>query len=471
MALAVSLLAGCQPGASAGDKKPANNSQQQDDNKKPGNNQNQNNNDQNNNDQNNNDQNTENGNAGNNTGNNNQGNNSGATQDEKMQIPTDYKGEVLVDNDMFSVKVKSITLDSKYHLTFELVNKTQEQLAFRMYSPVLNGFMYVNYGHTSEFVSQTLNAGETKELEMHFKAGELEALGITRISEIVVDVLVVNYTNYKELLREDYTIRPFGDETVKKYEHKLKGDETLLLQTDELIVYGKVVVDKYEAKMQMYAENLSDKKINLTAYYMAVNGKIMDETSSFYLMPGAKAILEKRVSSYKFEKIGFKDASESVKFGFLWDVKEIKDTMQEPLYMKEGYMLVSGKTEADVPKLAGKGQVILDNEYCTIYQESFSFGDSPALTVSVVNKTDRQVNVSLSDHVIENKVNGLGTDSATLMSHSMKSLKVSWMLSMIKDAGVELGDKENGFIYSFKINVRDLSSNETIFETKVNGQF
>ena len=152
MALTVSFLAGCQPDAPAGDKKPVNNSQQQDNNKKPETDKNQsdqNQNDQNNGGQNKGGQNTENDNAGNN----NQGGNNDTAQDDEMQAPTDYKGEVLVDNDMFSIKVKSITLDSKYHIVFELVNKTQEELAFRLYSPVVNGYMYVNFGHTSEWHS------------------------------------------------------------------------------------------------------------------------------------------------------------------------------------------------------------------------------------------------------------------------------------------------------------------------------
>ena len=42
---------------------------------------------------------------------------------------------------------------------------------------------------------------------------------------------------------------------------------------------------------------------------------------------------------------------------------------------------------------------------------------------------------------------------------------------MIQDAGIDLGDKENGFSYSFMINIQDLSSKETIFETNVNGKF
>lgn len=380
-----------------------------------------------------------------------------------IEVPEDYAGEVLIDNDTYTVAVDKIEVDEDFYVTISLTNKTQGALNFTLYNPAINGLMYDD-GQDNQY----LEAGQSDTMEIRIRDAWLEKYGIEKITEIylTLESMDSNYRFQETLLMPIY---PFGESEVEYYVYEPEENDALVAETENIRVYARLEGLSY-CDVIFYVENLSADVARFYCDTATVNNGMLDIFFNHYIAPGKGGYVDKSIFDDDLASAGV-SVEDVVKFSFL--CKLIKHTeglntygdyVNEDIFSQNIELYVPGKESVEIVEEEINGDMVLDNEYCSIYLVSIGFGEKPYLEFTVASKTERMLDIALSNGVIDGKVEARNHDSGTVGSNARGNFKATWKLDELQGAGVDIGAVE-GFPYAITFRGNDADSGELLFET------
>lgn len=218
-----------------------------------------------------------------------------------------------------------------------------------------------------------------------------------------------------------------------------------------------------------YVENLSGDVARFNCETAAANNSMMEMFFNYYIAPGKSGYVEKIVFDDDLS-INVKDV---VKLSFLCNLTKHTESLNsygayinENVFTQNVEIYVPGKENVAIVEEEINGDMVLDNEYCSIYLVRIGFGENPYLEFTVASKTERMLDIALSNGVIDGKVEARKHDAGTIGSNARGDFKATWNLDELQGAGVEIGAVE-GFPYTITFTGSDADSGETLFESNV----
>ena len=198
------------------------------------------------------------------------------TQPPTTQPQFAFPETVLTDNEHCTFTVRGIDPEGDFGYTLQvfLENKTELDLMFSLRGVSVNGYM------CDPFFAATVSAGMKANEEISFLKSELEANGITEVTDITFTLAVYDSTDVlaEYLLEEEFTVYPQGEEALRTYERQSAETDITLVSNEDcaIIVTGFDPNSTWGYAMEMYLENRTDETLMFSASDVAVNGYMCD---------------------------------------------------------------------------------------------------------------------------------------------------------------------------------------------------
>lgn len=381
-------------------------------------------------------------------------------------VPEDYVGEVLIDNDTYTVAVDKIEVDEDFYVTISLTNKTGAAMNFTLYNPAINGLMYDD-GQDNQY----LEAGQSDTMEIRIRDSWLEKYGIEKITEILLTIEAVD-SNYSYLGREMISVYPFGEGEAEYYIYEPGENEVLIAETENIRLYAGMEALSSSFEVLFYVENLSGDVARFNCEAAAANNNMMEMYFNHYIAPGKGGYVEEIVFDDDLGDAGVR-VEDVVKLSFLCNLTKHTESLNsygayinEDVFSQNVELYVPGKENVEIVEEEINGEMVLDNEYCSIYLVRIGFGEKPYLEFTVASKTERMLDIALSNGVIDGKVSARSYDSGQIGSNARGNFKATWNLDELQGAGVDIGAVE-GFPYAITFSGSNADGGELLFETNI----
>jgi len=186
---------------------------------------------------------------------------------------TETEEVVLLDDDLCTVTMKKFAVpeDDWYGFSAKVFveNKSDVNIWVQAENVCLNGYVIDPYW------SASVASGHKSNSEMTFYASDLEANGITDISELSFRLEIDDDDTYDDLEMADFTILPFGKDAPAQPAPEFGDDAMVLVDNDDfcLIITGEPVATDYYLSLPVYIENRTDINIHFSTYgSSAING-------------------------------------------------------------------------------------------------------------------------------------------------------------------------------------------------------
>ena len=210
------------------------------------------------------------------------------TQPPTTQPQFPFPETVLTDNEHCTFTVRDIDPEGDFGYTLQvfLENKTELDLMFSLRGVSVNGYM------CDPFFAATVSAGMKANEEISFLKSELEANGITEVTDITFTLAVYDSTDVlaEYLLEEEFTVYPQGEEALRTYERQSAETDITLVSNEDcaIIVTGFDPDSTWGYAMEMYLENRTDETLMFSASDVAVNGYMCDPYWAVEVAPGKR---------------------------------------------------------------------------------------------------------------------------------------------------------------------------------------
>lgn len=187
-----------------------------------------------------------------------------------------FTEQVLVDDENCTVKVTGIEEDALwgYALKVFLENKTDLELMYTVEDVSVNGFMCDPFWASS--VTAQMKANE----EISFFDEMLKNNGIEAPTDITFTLRVYDNNDWaaEELVEQEFTIYPMGEEAVRPYERTAQPGDIVLVDNEQcgIIVTGFEMDEIWGYTMKVYLENKTDMELMFSTDGVAVNGFMCD---------------------------------------------------------------------------------------------------------------------------------------------------------------------------------------------------
>lgn len=224
-----------------------------------------------------------------NSGNSGNSGNVGNSGNSGSQSAADFKETTLIDNDTCTVKITSINEKGLlgYTLNLYLENKTDKELMFSLNNVSVNGFM------CDPLFATIVAAGMKSNTSAYFLKTNLEANGITKITDITMFIKVYDNNDILSgnLVYEEHTIYPLGEDAVEAYVRTPVSGETVLFENDSctMIVTGYDPNHLMGYAVNVYLENKTDKDLMFAVNGAAVNGFMCDPLFATVVAAGKRS--------------------------------------------------------------------------------------------------------------------------------------------------------------------------------------
>lgn len=178
-------------------------------------------------------------------------------------------GDVVVDNDDYSITVQSIDENSimGYVINVLVENKTKDKNLY-----ISSDDTYINKVKVDAILFSSVEAGKSEETMIMF--GDLKKIGLTDITDIEMQVSAMDADDYMSdyFVKDSFQIYPRGEENATKFTYDVKDTDQVLVDNESVkVVYvGSDTESGYEASI--YVENKTTKEITLDATGVTVNG-------------------------------------------------------------------------------------------------------------------------------------------------------------------------------------------------------
>ena len=199
---------------------------------------------------------------------------------------------VLIDDDLCKVTIKKFEIpedDNWYGFTAKVFveNKSADlNIWAHMENVALNGYVIDPYW------GQDVAAGHKSNSDMTFSLKDLEANGITDISELSFRLEISDDDTYDELESAEFTILPFGKDVPPQPAPVFGDDALFLVDNDDfcMIITGEPVWSDYYLSLPVFIENRTDKNIRFSTYgASAINGYEISP-SMYAVIPAGKML-------------------------------------------------------------------------------------------------------------------------------------------------------------------------------------
>lgn len=388
-----------------------------------------------------------------------------SSEDEfEIETPGAYEGEVLCDNDNYTIIVDKIEVDEDFMMTLSIINKASHDIRFLINEPAINGLMY---DKSPEFVS--VKKGETKKHEIEIRESWLKKYDMRRITEVFYTIEATNQGTEQFMGTELCASYPYRE--AEYFEYEPKATDVLVVDTEEYRVYAGLEVNGSSAKVQMYAQNNTDKTVRIGGMYPAVNNRMLslDSNVATYVAPGKCAITTTTIGKDDLESVGMEKVEDIIKLSHEWTVTNHNKGLYtygadttETIYRQVADIYVSGKENVEVTLPEINGKQLWDNDYCTLYYVGNSYGEKATVDVCLINKTNRTLNVYLAENMIEDMVEGFGTET-TVLSGAICYMSMMWQIEDLEEAEVDFGSAD-GVKYSFEMELHYADTEKFLYE-------
>ncbi len=304
-------------------------------------------------------------------------------------IPEKFEPVVIVDDANCTFTVTGIEWEEYwgYKLNVSLVNKTATTLMFDLEYSAVNGFMCDPYWSCS------VDAGKSEESAVIWDEEELEANGITTITDIEFLLEVYDSDNWEadKLIYDTYKIYPFGEEAYRTYDRVPVENELVLFDNDDysVIVTGISEDENWGYYLDLYVENKKDIILDFSMDNVSINGFMNDPYWGVEMLPGKKANVKAYWGDTALEMTGVKDVTD-IEFDMcIYDAETLGD-----VYDFEDHVVIYPYGEAayqTYERVAQDTDILLfDNENATMIVTGYGTDDiwGFSLYAYLVNKTD-----------------------------------------------------------------------------------
>ena len=205
---------------------------------------------------------------------------------------------VLLDQDGLVITAKELVDDSIWGLGVKILieNNTKENLGVQCNYLIVNNYMI------SDLFSSSVAAGKKANDTIYLSSSELEAAGITTISDIVISFHVYNSDNYDTLFDTDeIEIKTSAYGTV---EQPVMDDGKELYNQDGIRIVGKYVDENsfWGASFLLFIENNYGEDIIVQSDNMSINGFIVTPFFSCTVKNGRMALSDIAIMSTYLEE-------------------------------------------------------------------------------------------------------------------------------------------------------------------------
>jgi len=205
---------------------------------------------------------------------------------------------VLLDQDGLVITAKELVDDSIWGLGVKILieNNTKENLGVQCNYLIVNNYMI------SDLFSSSVAAGKKANDTIYLSSSELEAAGITTISDIVISFHVYNSDNYDTLFDTDeIEIKTSAYGTV---EQPVMDDGKELYNQDGIRIVGKYVDENsfWGASFLLFIENNYGEDIIVQSDNMSINGFMVTPFFSCTVKNGRMALSDIAIMSTYLEE-------------------------------------------------------------------------------------------------------------------------------------------------------------------------
>jgi len=199
---------------------------------------------------------------------------------------------VLLDDDLCTVTMKKFEIpedDNWYGFIAKVFveNKSSDlNIWAHLENVCVNGYVIDPYW------GEDVSAGHKSNSEMSFNLRDLEANGITDISELSFRLVIDDDDTYDELESAEFTILPFGTDVPAQPEPTFDDTDIVLVDNEDfcMIITGEPEWSDYYLSLPVFIENRTDINIHLDAYgSSALNGYEISP-SLYATVPAGKRI-------------------------------------------------------------------------------------------------------------------------------------------------------------------------------------
>lgn len=179
---------------------------------------------------------------------------------------------VLVDNDEMLFRIANIVNDPVwgYILKTQIENRTDKDLMFALNNVSVNGYM------CDPYFAATVSAGMKANKEISFSADSFQAIGITEVTDIELELLVYDSKDFSgdDLLDETFRIYPLGEAAAKEYPRQSQESDIVLFDNEDctMIVTGFDPDSIWGYSVNVYLVNKTDDDLMFSVGDAAVNG-------------------------------------------------------------------------------------------------------------------------------------------------------------------------------------------------------
>lgn len=202
----------------------------------------------------------------------------------------DFPETVLVDNEKILFKITAIENDPiwGYTLKAQIENRTDKDLMFSLNDASVNGFM------CDPFFAVTVTAGMKANKDISFSTDSFEQIGIAQVTNITFELRVYDSQNIMddEILEEDYTIYPAGQEADQDYTRVSQEGDIVLFDTADcaMVITGFRWDDIWGYCADVYLVNRTDDALMFSVGDAAVNGFMCNPYFATTVDEGKQAI-------------------------------------------------------------------------------------------------------------------------------------------------------------------------------------
>ena len=231
--------------------------------------------------------------------------------EETIPEPT-FTEHILVDDENCTVKITGIDTDNMWGYTLKvfLENKTELELMYSLDGVSVNGFM------CDPFWASTVTANMKSNEEISFSEESFAQNGIDVPTEITFTLRIYDNNDWdaENLLEQEYTVYPLGEDAVKLYVREMGTDDIVLCENENcaIIVTGFYEDEIWGYTMQVYLENKTNAELMFSADGVAVNGFMCDPYWADTVAAGKRSNVEIIWPEESFAENGIEEVTEIV---------------------------------------------------------------------------------------------------------------------------------------------------------------
>lgn len=347
----------------------------------------------------------------------------GSTEPEQppLTAPEDYRGEVLVDNDICTVSVDQITVDPFWGYTLELSleNKTSTAVCFSVSAVSVNGIM------CEPLWAVELAAGEKKAGEqISFFETELQDRGIWQVADVSFRLEVTDAEDLwaDPLLMQWCSVQPLGQEAVAQYCTHEQPEGQVLLDDEycTVILTGFDPEDSMGYAMGLYVLSKTDRALRVAMNDVSVNGVMLDPYWGSTLAPRKLVLLDAIWTQEDLKACQIRDLT---KIEFTFAVSDLDDWLNTlsstPAVV---YPLGQDAAQDHVHTLTDADTVLVDSEQLSVVVTGMEYNDLDGFCAElyIFNKTDEDLQLFV------NSANLNGIDIVTFWGQDVPAGKQAY---------------------------------------------